>query len=130
MSARKRANKGRSSRNRVTANSSQVREAFAWFIQQGSFEELSIHRNTSWLPSDLIIQALLWVWSASPKLTDAFEDARIQSQQLIGKAALSTYQGLAGALQTWTPTFIPLLQVRIHELIDRLSGLERRRPSA
>ncbi len=126
MSARKRANKGRSSRNRVTANSSQVREAFAWFIQQGSFEELSIHRNTSWLPSDLIIQALLWVWSASPKLTDAFEDARIQSEQLIGKAALSTYQGLAGALQTWTPTFIPLLQVRIHELIAEISGLHMR----
>ena len=40
--------------------------------------------------------------------------------QLIGKAALTTYQGLAGALETWTATFMPLLQIRLHELMEQI----------
>lgn len=123
MSSRKRTSHGRSSgQRRSSRNSSQVREALNWFLQTGSLKSLSFHGNTSWLPSALITQALLWTWSAAPTLSDAFEEARSQSQQLLGRAALSTYQGLMGALQTWTATFIPLLQVRIHQLLEEMGG--------
>ncbi len=45
---------------------------------------------------------------------------RAHSVQLLGKAALTTYQGMAGALETWTPTFMPLLQIRLHELMEQI----------
>jgi hypothetical protein len=64
--------------------------------------------------------ALLWIWAEPANLTDAFTDARIQAQKLFGKAALTTYQGMAGALETWTPMFMPLLQKRLHELMRQI----------
>jgi hypothetical protein len=94
----------------------------SWLITNKTFADLSFHGNTSWYPPDLIVLTLLWIWSASPKLTEAFEGARDQSLKLIGTSALTTYQGLAGALQTWTATFMLLLQVRLHELIEQIGG--------
>ena len=127
MSRAKNAKKKRPSgrRNKPTnrnGNTKQIRDALNWLISNRSFEDLAFHGNTSWCPSDLIVLTLLWIWSASPKLTEAFEDARCQSLELIGKSALTTYQGLAGALQTWTARFMPLLQVRLHELIEQIGG--------
>ena len=127
MSRAKNADKKRPSRRRNrqanrNGNTKQIREAMNWLLTNKSFANLAFHGNTSWCPSNLIVLTLLWIWSASPKLTDAFEDARCQSHQLIGKSALTTYQGLAGALQTWTATFMSLLQVRMHELIEQIGG--------
>jgi hypothetical protein len=126
MSSRKNARKNRSSRKCSSENATHVREAINWFIQKGSLRNLSFHGNTSWCASELITLALLWTWSASPKLTEAFDDACIQSRKLFGKAALTTYQGLAGALKRWTPTFMSLLQTRIHELIEEIGGRHMR----
>jgi hypothetical protein len=127
MSRAKNANKKRSSgrRNQQASrngNTKQIRDTMNWLLTHKIFENLAFHGNTSWCPPDLIVLTLLWIWSASPRLTDAFEDARCQSHQLIGKSALTTYQGLAGALQTWTATFMSLLQVRLHELIEQIGG--------
>ena len=127
MSRARNASKKRSSlrRNKPTnrnSNSKQIRDAMNWLITSKTFADLSFHGNTSWCPSDLIVLTLFWIWSATPKLTEAFEDARDQSVKLIGASALTTYQGLAGALQTWTPTFMPLLQIRLHELINQIDG--------
>ncbi len=111
MSRAKNADKNRPARRRNwqtnrNGNTKQIRDAMNWLLTNKSFEDLAFHGNTSWCPSDLIVLTLLWIWSASPKLTDAFEDARCQSHQLLGKSSLTTYQGLAGALQTWTATFM------------------------
>ena len=127
MSRAKNANKKRSSgrRNQQASrngNTKQIRDTMNWLLTNKIFENLAFHGNTSWRSPDLIVLTLLWIWSASPRLTDAFEDARCQSHQLIGKSALTTYQGLAGALQTWTATFMSLLQVRLHELIEQIGG--------
>lgn len=103
-------------------NAKQIRDAMNWLVTNKTFENLTFHGNTSWNPVDLIVLAQLWIWSASPKLTEAFEDARCQSLQLLGRSALSTYQGLAGALGTWTATFMPLLQARLHEVIKQIGG--------
>ena len=119
---KKRPSRGRNRRANRKGNTKQFRDALNWLLTNKIFQDLAFHGNTSWCPSDLIVLTLLWIWSASPKLTDAFEDARCQSHQLIGKSALTTYQGLAGALQTWTATFMSLLQVRLHELIEQIGG--------
>lgn len=103
-------------------NVQQVREALSWLLDPGIFECFVFHGNTSWAPVELIVLALLWIWSDRPKLTDAFDDARSQSGKLVGKAALTTYQGMAGALQTWTPSFMPQLQIQLHHLMQEIGS--------
>lgn len=107
-------------RSKLDDNSKQIRQAIQWLLTPGIFDRLSFHGNTSWLAFELATLALLWIWSDAAKLTEAFEDARSHSVKLFGKAALTTYQGMAGALQTWTPMFMPLLQIRLHELIQQI----------
>jgi IS4 transposase len=103
-------------------NRQQFRETLEWLIDKTIFRDLAFHGNTSWRPDDLVVLALLWNWSAASRLTDAFEDAVGKSQQIIGRVALSTYQGFAGALQTWTPKFMPRLQIRLHELMEDIGS--------
>ena len=125
MSRARNASKKRRSRNRqakATGNVQQVRDAMNWLIANQSLEVFSFHGNTSWRPADLIVLTLLWIWSPAAKLTDAFEEARCQSLGLIGKAALTTYQGLAGALQTWTATFMPPLIINLHQRMQEVGG--------
>lgn len=110
------------SRRRPQDNASQIRDALSWLLNPGIFEGFVFHGNTSWAPVELVVLALLWIWSDRPKLTDAFDEARSQSQKLLGKAALTTYQGMAGALQTWTPQFLPQLQVRLHHLMQEIGA--------
>ena len=102
-------------------NKQQVSKAIQWLLSPGIFDSLALHGNTTWLPAHLATLALLWIWSDKSKLTDAFEDARCHSIKLFGQATLSTYQGLAGALETWTPAFMPLLQIRLHELMQQIA---------
>ena len=101
-------------------NAKQIHDAISWLLSPGIFDRLGFHGNTSWFAAELAALAVLWVWSESSNLTEAFDDARAHSVQLLGKAALTTYQGMAGALETWTPTFMPLLQIRLHELMEQI----------
>jgi hypothetical protein len=121
MNARKRAGAWRPAGS-DSVNARQMRNGLQWLLRQSSVQSLALHGNTGWRPAELISLALLWVWSAAPQLTEAFAEAREQAQALFGRAALTTYQGLVGALQTWTSTLIPLLQERIHDLAERLGG--------
>jgi hypothetical protein len=41
---------------------------------------------------------------------------------LIGRAALTTYQGLVGALHTWTVTFMPLLMIKLHQRMQEIGS--------
>ncbi|HEY7616726.1 MAG TPA: transposase [Terriglobales bacterium] len=109
-------------RRRSQDNAQQVREALRWLLHPGIFEGFIFHGNTSWAPVELVVLALLWIWSDRPKLTDAFDEARTQSVQLLGKAALTTYQGLAGALETWTPRLMPQLQIQMHHLMQEIGA--------
>ncbi len=123
--ARKASNKRRARaefHKRRRGNRQQFRDALKWLVDKAIFDGLVFHGNTSWRPEDLVVQALIWNWSVASKLTDAFDDAVGKSQQIIGRVALSTYQGFAGALQTWTPQFMPRLQIRLHELMEDIGG--------
>lgn len=122
MSKARNARKKRTSRKRRKQddNSKQIRDAMNWLVRPGIFDALAFHGNTSWLAADLVALALLWIWSDAAKLTDAFDGARTNSVKLLGRAALTTYQGMAKALHTWTPKFMPLLQIRLHELMQQI----------
>jgi hypothetical protein len=113
---------GASGAGRLRSNEDDVRRALNWLLTSGIFKELSFHGNTKWQPVQLVTLALLFVWSSKAALTDAFVDAQRWATLLFGKAALTTYQGLAGALVTWTPTLLPLLWDRIHRLLEANGG--------
>jgi hypothetical protein len=106
----------------LQSNGDAVRRALDWTLKSGIFKDLSFHGNTKWQPVELVVLALLWVWSSKTALTDAFSDAHRWSTKLFNKAALTTYQGLAGALATWTPALMPLLWDRIHSLMEQQGG--------
>jgi hypothetical protein len=110
-------NRQRRNRKCNTVNAAQLNRALNWFLDGVNFRDFHPHGNTKWQPSALIIQTLLWVWSPRRALTDAFDDSRLQSQKLTGHSALTTYQGLAGALQTWTDRLLPVLLERLHQLM-------------
>lgn len=103
-------------------NWQQFRDALEWLVDGQSFADFRFHGNTSWRPVELIVLTLLWIWSGAARLTDAFEEARCQSLGLIGKTALTTYQGLAGALQTWTAKFMPPLIILLHRRMQEFGG--------
>jgi len=120
--SKKRRSRASKSPKRSTNNKEQFKGAVDWLLDSMSFDDLAFHGNTNWQPADLIVLALLWTWSASAKLTDAFDDAIVQSRRIIGRVAVSSYQGLAKALQTWTPEFMFRLQIRMHELMRQVGG--------
>ena len=97
-------------------------EAIQWLLNSSSFQQCRFHGNTSWRPIHLCVQALLWVWSPDKAVTKAFEDGTSHSKQLLGQAALSTFQGFMKALLRWTPSFMDELLLRLHELIEKVSG--------
>jgi hypothetical protein len=107
-------------------NKPQIRAALDWLLNNRSIEVLPRHGNTTWNPKDLVIEALLWTWSEVKSLTGAFDDARAQSHKLIGRAALSTYQGLAMALETWTKPMMKILKPQMHRLMEEVAGSQWR----
>jgi hypothetical protein len=114
--------RSRTQHTKTKDNSQQMQDAVNWLIADESLEDFRSHGNTSWRPKELIVLTLLWSWSVAAKLTDAFEEARCQSLRLIGKVALTTYQGLAGALQTWTATLMPPLIIKLHQRMQEVGG--------
>lgn len=97
--------------------------AIQWLLKKDSFQNCRLHGNTKWLPIQLCVQALLWVWSPEKCVTKAFTEATGQAETLVGQAALSTFTGFMNALVKWTPSFLDELQLRLHELIVEVSGL-------
>lgn len=96
--------------------------AVRWVVDAGIFDELKFHGNTSWKPADLVILTVVWAWSETSTLTGAFQEAHRWSLKLLSRVALNTYQGLMGALCTWTDEILPLLWGRMHALMERHGG--------
>jgi hypothetical protein len=104
------------------ANGELMRAAVAWAIQEKVFAHLQFHGNTSWQVVDLILLAIVWVWSGDPTLTGAFAEAHRWSLQVLGRVALGTFQGLLRALVTWTDTLLPLIGEQLHRLMEEHGG--------
>jgi hypothetical protein len=103
-------------------NKYQLNRALKWFFKEVSFDDCRFHGNTSWRPTDMIILALLWIWSGQKNVTAAFDDAVIQSNKLLGRVAVTTYQGLAKALTTWTSDLITVMKAKIHKCLQSIGG--------
>jgi hypothetical protein len=99
------------------ANGTTLRAAVAWILDANIFSHLPKHGNTSWQMVDLIMLAVVWVWSGEPTLTSAFTEAQRWSMKVLGESAVDSYQGLLKALVTWTATLLPLITERLHELM-------------
>jgi hypothetical protein len=103
-------------------NGETLRSAVTWIVNEKSFQNLKFHGNTTWLVCDLIILAVLWVWSDHATLTGAFVEAHGWSLKMLGRAAVSSYQGLTGALVSVTDTLLPVLWARMQSLMERHGG--------
>lgn len=96
--------------------------AVRWVADAGIFDQCKFHGNTSWKPCDLVLMAVVWSWSESSTLTGAFHEAHRWSLDVLGRVALSTYQGLMGALVSSTGRMLPRLWGRMHELLEQHGG--------
>jgi hypothetical protein len=96
--------------------------AVRWIVDVGIFDELKLHGNTGWKPVDLVILTVVWTWSESSTLTGAFQEAHRWSLTVLSRAAVGTYQGLMGAIVTWTGRILPLLWRRLHVLAEEHGG--------
>lgn len=124
MSRRKNAKKKvtRKGRGKSASNLVQIQEAMRWLIDSRIFAGLPLHGNTHWRPMELVTLAIFWIWSATPQLTEAFVDARIQVEKLAGRCPVTSYQGLLKALVSKTARFMPLLQIQLHKLTAEIAG--------
>lgn len=97
-------------------------DTFNWFFNDKMFQHFKFHGNTDWKAFHFVALVTLWAWSASKTVTGAFNEAASQSKELFGTVALTTFQGMANAMLTWTPEFMFVLQLRLHQLIGELGG--------
>jgi len=109
-------------RHKADANQAQVYNALTWLVNEKIFTGIQLHGNTSWVCSNLVCLTLLWVWSTTPQISEAFVDARSKLEKLFGKSPVTTYQGLMKALVSTTPKLMPVLQKRLHQLMDKIGG--------
>jgi Transposase DDE domain len=96
--------------------------AVRWVVDAGIFEQCKFHGNTSWKPFELVLLAVVWAWSESSTLTGAFDKAKRWSLEVFGRAAVTTYQGLMGALVSSTGRLLPCLWLRMQELLEQHGG--------
>jgi Transposase DDE domain len=99
------------------ANGDTLRAAVAWILDPKIFADLSVHGNTAWQAVDLVMLAVMWVWSNDSTLTGAFTEAQQWSMQVLERSAVGTFQGFLKALVSWTATLLPLITERLHDLM-------------
>lgn len=103
-------------------NGATLRAAVTWAVDRQIFAHLKVHGNTAWKVVDLILLTVVWVWSNEATLTGAFVEARRWSMDVLGHAAVTTYQGLLKALVTWTGSWLPLLWDHLHQRMEEHGG--------
>lgn len=99
-----------------------LRRAVDWAIDAKIFANLKHHGNTSWQASDLILLAVVWVWSANPTLTRAFTEARAWSMTVLGRVAVGTYQGFLKSLVSATGKLLPVIVEQLHRVMEQVGG--------
>jgi hypothetical protein len=56
-----------------------------WVVDASIFQDMRTHGNTNWIAKELVMSAVLWVWSEKSQLTAAFGEAMVWSQRLLTK---------------------------------------------
>ena len=54
-----------------------LRKAMEWVIGPSIFQNVKTHGNIKWVARDLVMLAVLWVWSEKSQLTEAFTGAAV-----------------------------------------------------
>jgi hypothetical protein len=110
-------------RSRSTENKDDLAELLRWLLPSDLiFAKIKLHGNTKWLPRGLIFLALLWSWSETKQLTDAFDHALICYQSMFRSVAPMTYQGFMKAVAKWTPAFMNVVWPVLHERMKEIGG--------
>jgi hypothetical protein len=122
MAKRKDSRKRVPQKSEACLNGETLRAAVAWAVDRRIFAPLKVHGNTTWHVVDLILLTVVWVWSNDSTLTGAFVEAQRWSLDVLGRAAVATYQGLLKALVTWTASWLPLLWEHLHRLMEAHGG--------
>lgn len=99
-----------------------LRRALCWFASDDSFSELARHGNVGWSAMQLATLAVLWAWSDRSTLTAAFVNARDLALEMSGAVAMTTYQGMMGALRSYTDSLLALLWEHLHVRMERVAG--------
>jgi hypothetical protein len=107
----------------IATNQQYLQGLRAWLFPNDSiFSILPFHGNSKWTPRALVWLALCWAWSDQRFVTDAFIEAAEACQAMLGVLPVSTYQGLMGALLTWTPRLMPLLWGVVQQRMEQIGG--------
>ncbi|MEZ6062421.1 MAG: transposase [Planctomycetaceae bacterium] len=99
-----------------------LRDALTWVVNERMFADVRLHGNIKWKSHQLVILAVLWVWSGRTTLGRAYVHARRLSRVMFGWVAVKSYQGLTGALKTWSVKLLPRTQKRMQELMEEVGG--------
>lgn len=99
-----------------------LRRALRAFARADSFANVRLHGNVGWQPMQLVMLAVLWVWSDQPTLTRGFARASRLAEKLFGVTAVTTYQGLCGALRSYTEPLLPQVWSQLHRLMEQSGG--------
>jgi DDE family transposase len=99
-----------------------LRGALDWFLKECSFTDLSVHGNVGWKAIHLVALGVLWSWSDQATLTGAFEHARQLANEMFDLVPVTSYQGLTGAMRTYTEQLLPLLWTHLHGLMEKAGG--------
>ena len=99
-----------------------LRKAMEWVIDESIFKDLKKHGNTKWVAKQLVMLAVLWVWSEKSQLTAAFTEAAVWSRRLFGSVAVGSYQSLTSALVTYGGQLVPLLWYRLQRLMEQVGA--------
>ena len=98
-------------------------ELLAVLFPTGSiFSKEQFHGNIKWKPEQLVIQALIWSWQDTKKVTDAFEKTTESCKKLGLKDICKTYTGFMDALSTYRSTIRDGLRNRLQELAEHAGG--------
>jgi Transposase DDE domain len=99
-------------------------ELLALLFPSGSiFSKEQFHGNIKWDPEQLVIQALIWSWQDTQKVTDAFEKTTESCKKLGLKDICKTYTGFMDALSRYRKTIRDGLRNRLHDLAEQIGGV-------
>jgi hypothetical protein len=99
-----------------------LKGALEWFLKDCSFTDIRWHGNVAWNATQLVALAVLWSWSDQSTLTGAFEHARQLANDMFGTVAVTSYQGLTGALRVYTEQLLSRLWMHLHVLMEKVGG--------
>jgi len=125
MARRKRSNSNKNSnrnkRKRVPRKKDELRSMLDWFLNDESiFSKMKLHGNTKWVPKCLVCVALVWAWSESKHLTDAYVESMEFCQSIFSSFVFGTYQGFMKAITKWTPQLMEILWSVMHQRMKEI----------